>query len=127
MLLKLYICVVEAAPCPYLAILPLALAGVTLGARSKLPATVASFKADGEGAEGRALWWWWPGETALTLPEWVCVWPRWFGRDWGVVVVVEWAGSRGPPLEDEVRTDAPVVLWDVLVEGGRLEAPVGEI
>lgn len=85
-------------------------AGVTMATRSRLlAATVASFKADGEGAEGLALWWWWAGETALP-------WPRWLGRDWGEEEV-EWAGSRGPPLE-EVRPDLsnPVSLWDVLVE-----------
>lgn len=58
----------------HLPMLSTALAGVTLGTRSRLLATAASFKAEGEGAEGRALWCVWAGDTALTLPRWP--WPR---------------------------------------------------
>lgn len=49
------------------------LAVETLGTRSRLAATVASFKADVGGAEGRAVWGW-AGETAPT-------WLLWWGRD----------------------------------------------
>lgn len=45
----------------------MALVGVTLGTRSRLLATLASFKAEGEGVHRRALWCVWAGDTALTV------------------------------------------------------------
>lgn len=50
---------------PYLAMLSMALVGVTFDTRSRLLATLASFKA--EGAHRRALWCVCAGETALTV------------------------------------------------------------
>ena len=50
----------------YLGNVPPVLAGGTLGTRPSAVAAVASFKADGEGADGRALWWLLAGDTALT-------------------------------------------------------------
>ena len=50
----------------YLGNVPPVLAGGTLGTRPSALAAVASFKADGEGADGRALWWLLAGDTALT-------------------------------------------------------------
>lgn len=46
----------------------------TPGTRSRLVATVASFKADVGGAEGRAAW----GLAGETAPTWLL----WLGRAW---------------------------------------------
>lgn len=54
-------------PCTYLAILLMALLGVTFGTLSILAATVASFKAVGDGAEVLVLICTLTGETTLTL------------------------------------------------------------
>lgn len=81
------------------------LAVETLGTRSRLAATVASFKADVGGAEGRAAWEW-AGETAPT-------WLLWLGRDWGEEEEEnpnllrdeeeEYGGLEGPEEEEELK------------------------
>lgn len=82
------------------------LAVETLGTRSRLAATVASFKAEVGGAEGRAVWGW-AGETAPT-------WLLWLGRDWGEDEEEE--GS-------DPRADSPDLLRDEEEEYGGLEGP----
>lgn len=105
-----------------------ALPGVTLGTRSRVVATVASFKADGDGVGARALRGWLTGDTTVTLLRWVAPAP---GRDWGLLVYSVGSSWQEVPL-GTVRNSwtgahgRGSLLTDMLVEWAGFEVPGGQ-